>query len=148
MERIVLAVDPGRARCGIAVFRGQAVLARSVVVREALGPALAALRRRFAIMEAVVGDRTGATDVVAVVRRELPGVAVTLVDETGTTLEARHLYFADHPPRGWRRLLPSGLRTPPEPYDDYAAVALARRRAARGLPANFHGASPEEEESP
>lgn len=144
----MLAVDPGRARCGIAVVSGRSVLARSVVAREALGEALAALRRRFAITEALVGDRTGAADVVATVRREMPGLPVALVDEAGTTLEARRLYFADHPPRGWRRLLPSGMRTPPEPYDDYAAVALARRRFAGGLPPNFHRASPEEEESP
>ncbi|HKM17981.1 MAG TPA: pre-16S rRNA-processing nuclease YqgF, partial [Limnochordia bacterium] len=32
-----------------------------------------------------------------------------------------------HPPRGWRRLLPVSLQTPPVPIDDYVAVILAQR---------------------
>jgi hypothetical protein len=49
------------------------------------------------------------------------------VDERETTLRARALYFADHPPRGWRRLIPLGLQLPPRPIDDYAAILIARR---------------------
>jgi len=147
MARLVLAVDPGRRKCGIAVVSETAVLVRHVVPRDRLGEMLRSLRARFALTEAVVGDRTGAGDVVAEVRRELSALPVALADERGTTLEARRLYFAEHPRRGWRRLLPVGLQVPPEPYDDYAAVALARRRAARKAPPNFHGASSKEEDS-
>jgi hypothetical protein len=146
MEPVILAVDPGRGKCGVAVVSTTAVLARDVVSIVGLGDLFRSLRTRFAFAEAVVGDRTGAGDVVAAIRRELPDVHVTLADEAGTTLEARRLYFAEHPPRGWRRLLPLSLLVPPEPYDDYAAVALARR-AASGVPANFHGTSPKGEDS-
>jgi hypothetical protein len=52
-------------------------------------------------------------------------VPLRAVDEHGTTLRARARYFTDHPPRGWRRLIPRSLQTPPEPYDDYVAVLLA-----------------------
>jgi RNase H-fold protein (predicted Holliday junction resolvase) len=143
MGRIVLAVDPGRGKCGLAVLDGDAVLARAVVSRDDLGASIRSLKRKFTIAEIVVGNRTTAEAVSAVVRGELPGVPVSFVDETGTTLEARRLYFTEHPPRGWRRLVPRGLRVPPEPYDDYAAVALARRRAAGGLPAKLDETSPE-----
>jgi RNase H-fold protein (predicted Holliday junction resolvase) len=148
MAQAVLAVDPGREKCGLAVLDGTVVLARAVVPRDELAAMLRAWRGKFPIREVVVGNRTSAGEVAAVVRRELPGVPVALGDETGTTLEARRLYFAEHPPRGWRRIIPPGLRLPPEPYDDYAAVVLARRYAAQGLPANLDEGSRKEEESP
>ncbi|HLA24526.1 MAG TPA: pre-16S rRNA-processing nuclease YqgF [bacterium] len=148
MGDAVLAVDPGREKCGLAVVDGAAVLARAVVTRDHLSARLRSWKQRFAITEVVVGNRTGAEEVAAVIRLELPGVTLTLGDEAGTTLEARRLYFADHPRRGWRRLVPVGLQVPPEPYDDYAAVVVARRRLAGRLPANFDRASRKEEESP
>lgn len=148
MRDAILAVDPGREKCGLAVVDGAAVLARAVVMRDDLGMALRSLKQRFALTEVVVGNRTGADETAAVIRLELPGVSVTLGDEAGTTLEARRLYFADHPRRGWRRLIPLGLQLPPEPYDDYAAVVLARRRLAGRLPSNLDRASRKEEESP
>jgi len=89
-------------------------------------------RHRVAL--AVVGNRTGSAEVLAELTRIVPGLAVVLVEEAGTTLEARRLYFADHPPRGWRRLVPRSMQLPPEPYDDYAAIALARRYLRRGPP--------------
>jgi len=61
---------------------------------------------------------------------ELDGAAfefVELVDERETTLLARARYFADHPPRGWRRLVPRGMLLPPRPIDDYAALLIAER---------------------
>jgi hypothetical protein len=65
--------------------------------------------------------------------RGLP-VAVCLAEEAETTLVARRRYFRDHPPRGWRRLLPLSLQVPPEPYDDYAAAIIGERYLhARGL---------------
>ena len=33
----------------------------------------------------------------------------------------------EHRPKGIARLIPKGMRTPPEPIDDYAAVILAER---------------------
>ena len=63
------------------------------------------------------------------------GLPIHLVDEYETSRGARNLYFADHPPRGWRRLLPIGLQLPPRPIDDYAAILIARRFLARGAEA-------------
>jgi RNase H-fold protein (predicted Holliday junction resolvase) len=148
MSHVVLAVDPGREKCGLAVVDGPAVLARAVTAPGDLGAIVRSWKQEFAIAEILVGNRTSAEEVSAVLRGELPDVPMSLVDESGTTLEARRLYFAEHPPRGWRRLLPAGLQVPPEPYDDYAAVAVARRRLAQRLPGSLHGASRKKEESP
>jgi hypothetical protein len=55
------------------------------------------------------------------------GPPVRLVDEYETTRRARELYVAEHPPRGWRRLVPRGLLSPDRPIDDYAAILIGRR---------------------
>lgn len=73
----------------------------------------------------VVGNGTGSAAVAARLRSR--GLVPELVDEEGTTLAARELYFRDHPARGLARLLPRGLRSPPRPVDDYAAYAIALR---------------------
>jgi len=75
-----------------------------------------------AVEHVIVGDGTGCKQVFVILQGlEVP---VRLVAERGSTLGARRRYFRDHPPRGWRRLLPLSLQVPPEPYDDYAAQLL------------------------
>ena len=125
----VLAVDPGREKCGVAVCGPEGVVARQVVPL----PELDGIVRRWAAGHGVdvvlVGDQTGAKQVL----NRLSGlpVPVTSVRERGTTLLARRRYFRDHPPRGWRRLLPLSFQVPPEPYDDYAAVVIAETYLAQ-----------------
>jgi RNase H-fold protein (predicted Holliday junction resolvase) len=128
--RVVLAIDPGRGKCGVAVCAPGAVLARAVTSPEALPALIEEWQRRFSVTEIVIGNRTGGEAVRDAVRRAA-GRPIGLVDEAGTTLRARARYFAEHPPRGWRRFVPRGLLTPPEPYDDYAAVLLAEAALAQ-----------------
>ena len=71
----------------------------------------------------LVGDGTGSSTVQKVLKSR--NIAYEIVDEWGSSLAARDLYFRDHPPTGLQRFLPKGLRTPPELIDDYAAYALA-----------------------
>ncbi len=51
-------------------------------------------------------------------------ISVRIVDEYGTTLEGRRLYWKLHPPKGLMKLLPTSLRTPPRDIDDLAAWAI------------------------
>ncbi|MDR7485847.1 MAG: hypothetical protein QN187_11010 [Armatimonadota bacterium] len=122
--RVVLAVDPGRTKCGVAVCAPGEVRARAIVAPQALPALVSDWQARYGVTLIVVGNRTGSADVMASLR-EVATVPLRLVEEAGTTLRARARYFAEHPPRGWRRLIPLGLQTPPEPYDDYVAVLLA-----------------------
>lgn len=123
-RRVVLAVDPGHAKCGVAVCEPGKIHARVVVPREALPALVRDWQSRYAVTDVVVGNRTASSEVIALLADA--GVApVSVVEEEGTTLRARARYFAEHPARGWRRLVPRTLQTPPEPYDDYAAVLLA-----------------------
>jgi hypothetical protein len=56
-----------------------------------------------------------------------------VLNEHGTTLAARRRYWELFPPRGWRRLLPEGLRLPPRDWDDVAAQLLLERWLGRRL---------------
>ena len=122
---IVLAIDPGRDKCGIAVLSPQGdVLLYEIVPTGALETRVSELAAEYA-PRIIMGD--GTTSAAAKARIEAQVGAVTLVDEYRTTEEGRRLYWAENPPRGWRRLVPRGLLTPAVPVDDFAAVALARR---------------------
>ena len=52
---------------------------------------------------------------------------IVLFPEKFTTLDARKRYWIENPPKGLWKLVPEGLRLPPRPYDDYAAVLLGER---------------------
>jgi len=119
----VLAVDPGREKCGVAVSGPEGIVASRVVGILDLPALVRDWVETYGVRVVVVGNQTGSKRVFDIMK-SLP-VKVEGVAERGSTLLARRRYFADHPPRGWKRLIPRSLQIPPEPYDDYAAVVLA-----------------------
>lgn len=121
----LVAFDPGRD-IGYAVVgaSGELLEGRVLTAAELDQLALPAGAR------VVVGSGTGSAELLA--RLAARGVEAQLVDERGTTLEARDLYFRDHPPRPPLAWLPRGLWVPPRPVDDYAAYAIALRFLAAG----------------
>ena len=121
----VLAIDPGRDKCGIAVLSPQGdVLLHEILPTGALETRVSEIAAEYS-PRIIIGY--GTTSAAAKARIEAQFGAVTLVDEYRTTEEGRRLYWAENPPSGWRRLMPRGLLTPTVPVDDFAAVALARR---------------------
>ena len=125
---MLLGVDPGTAKCGLAVLDEQgAVLERAVVDLEELPAVLGELDRRYTVTQVALGNRTGSGRVEEILRGALPGASVARVGEHRSTEEARRLFWEYHPPRGWRRLVPRTMLVPPEPLDAYAAEVLARR---------------------
>ncbi len=135
MTRVaVLGVDPGRVKAGYALVGADgAVLVQGIVPVEALLERLRAIVAAHRVDLVALGSGTG--DPALLERLQALERPVHVVDERETTRYARRLYFDEHPPRGWRRLLPRGLQVPPRPIDDYAAVLIARRLlAAQGGP--------------
>lgn len=129
-KHIVLAVDPGRAKCGVAVVASEGgALARMVVATEGLWRVLRKLVAEHRVSVAVVGDRTGSERVWREVHNlcEARGLPVHRVDEHGSTQAGRLRYWQENPRKGWRRLFPPAWLTPPERFDDYVAVVLAER---------------------
>lgn len=117
---MIVAFDPGR-NVGVAYVGEDGRLQRRVIVT------LETVDRLDVPVGAVVlvGDGTGSRALCA--RLEALGVNVQTVAEQGTSLQARELYYRDHPARGLTRLLPVGMRSPPVGIDDYAAYAIALR---------------------
>lgn len=115
---MIIALDPGR-NIGVAFVSSDGVLGFHNVMD------LGQLERlEFPPNTTVlVGDGTGSEVVQKLlVQRD---IKFEVVDEWGSSLTARKLYFCDQPPRGLQRLLPQGMRSPPVLIDDYAAYALA-----------------------
>lgn len=131
-ERTVLAVDPGSAKCGLAVVHRDAagklhVRWRRIVPVEDLPEAVREAHAIAPLALIVVGDGTRSQATVAAIRAASPSVGILVVDERDTTMHARERYWEHHPRRGWRRLLPATMQVPPEPVDDFVAVILAER---------------------
>lgn len=131
MDDAVIAVDPGREKCGLAVVgRTGEVFMKAVVAAGRLPAVVAELAARHRITTVVLGNRTGSQAAAAVLAgvgtAEKP-LTVKAVDEHRSTDQARARYWRDNPPRGLARLVPVTLRVPPVPVDDYVAVILAER---------------------
>ncbi len=121
----VLAIDPGREKCGVAVLATDGrILVQEVVVTAELDAVVGALIAAY-IPIVIMGN--GTTSAAAKARVEALGYEVILVDEYRTTDAAKRAYWEAHPPRGWRRLVPRGMLVPPVPVDDFVAVILAQR---------------------
>jgi len=128
LQPCVLAIDPGSAKCGLAIVardgvtRFQAVVSTENVVARA--QELAVLHRPDAI---VVGNGTGSKPLLLQLQAAGLPAPLVPVDESYTSQAARVRYLETNPPRGWQRLVPRSLRTPPVAYDDYVALILAER---------------------
>ena len=123
---------PGRSKAGFAVVGPDGgVLARGIETIETLQGRLLLVVAGCGIDAIALGRGTNGRAVRSLL--EGFGLPIHWVDEFETSRAARGLYFVDHPPRGWRRLIPLGLQLPSGPVDDYAAIVIARRFLARGV---------------
>ena len=131
MMKNYLSIDPGREKCGLAVLKEDGtVLARRRIATTALREAVDELLRQYEPTACLLGNGTGSKTFAALLKEVLQksdNCGIMTVDETATTEAARRLYWRHNPPTGWRQLLPLSMLVPPEPVDDWAAVALAQR---------------------
>lgn len=130
---IVLALDPGRAKCGIAVVEKAPapgdkprVLHREIVETPRVVARVLPLIAQHGVEALLVGNATGGAMLARALREALPhGFPIRLVEEAFTSQRAKGRFLQENQPRGLQRLLPAGLRSPPVPIDDYAALLLA-----------------------
>jgi len=142
----VLAVDPGSSKCGVAVVDSAGrVLFRGITPTSRVAALAAELAGRHGLRAVVLGGGTGSGPVRRALEAAVAGMPLEVVDEEHTSEAARALWSRLNPPRGWRRLLPAGLRVPDCPYDDLVAVILAQRwwAAAPGDASPAPGAQPD-----
>lgn len=131
-ERTVLAIDPGTAKCGLALVRRDAdskieLVWRKIAPTENLVDIVDEAVAQAKIDLLVIGSGTGSRRIIDSLRENRAGLNILVVDEKETSLQARERYWEHHPRRGLRRLLPATLQMPPEPFDDFVALILAER---------------------
>ena len=133
---LILAVDPGSAKSGLALVDGAgALLEQRVVPDDSVASAVKEVPGDRRPDVVVLGAGTTSARMRGLLTQLFPGLAIDEVDEAGSTLEARRLWLRTVPPRGLSRLLPGALRCALQAgeLDGYAAWVLARRwLGARG----------------
>lgn len=127
-----MAIDPGTDKCGMALVRRDGegslhLLWRAVVPRGEVVGKVGESTSMSPHSLLIVGRGTGSKELVRQISDALPSEALLLVDEQDTTWQARERYWEHNPRKGWRRLLPASMQTPPEPVDDFVALILAER---------------------
>ncbi len=125
-------LDPGRSKCGLVLVDAQALQVKQAAI---LSPeatlAWLGYWQRQGLGALVLGDGTGSKP-----WRQRAGqlaLSLHLAAEHGTTLAARQRYWELFPPRGWRRLVPQGMRLPGRDLDDLAAQLLVERHLGQQL---------------
>ena len=130
-QQRILAIDPGREKCGIAVCDEQlGVIRQAIVSVDNLIGNVDAWCRDFGCSTIVVGNKTACKLVLGMLAHfvtENTENCIVTVEEHKTTEEARRRYWQANPPAGFRRLIPQGLLVPPCAIDDFAAIILAER---------------------
>lgn len=125
---MILAIDPGKDKCGLALFNKEGrVLEQKIVKRKDLFRLLPHYHETTTI---VIGDSANGREINEELQQHHLKQNISLFPERETTRQARQHYWQAHPPRGWRRLVPASLLTPPVPVDDFAAVIIGRNYLA------------------
>lgn len=130
-EKAILAIDPGKDKCGLAIVNySLLVLSKKIVDRIEFQSYLSQLINIYDIREIIIGDGTFYNEVL----KEIKGITdipVKIVDEAYTTMEAEKRYWQE---KGWlwKKLLFFIHWKPGRPLDDYVAVILAERYLQNG----------------
>ncbi|UFP94517.1 resolvase [Gloeobacter morelensis] len=128
---MILGIDPGRSKCGLAlVGLDRKLYFRSVVASDQLLQQVERLLEEFSVAALVIGDQTTSEYWQAQLRAAFPEVRLVAVPERRSSEQARSRYWQFNPPRGLNRLLPQDFRVPPEAYDDVVALILVERYLA------------------
>ena len=125
---MILAIDPGRDKTGIAVVTsGGGVEIKKIISTDCVDSYLQRLMNNYNIESIVIGNGTTSDRFVKRLEELDLQISIELVDEAYSTREAEKRYRAEHPLRGWKRFLKLVEWKPDRPVDDYVAVILAER---------------------
>lgn len=129
---MLLSLDPGKDKCGIAVLD----LSRNILEKKIISPQdiplqIPLLVAKYGISVIVVGKSAFGKKIEKELLKLELKTNIIFVSEKYSTLEARRRYWQENKPKGLWRLIPTSLRVPPVPIDDYAAVILGERYLKR-----------------
>ena len=130
-ENQIISIDPGREKCGIAVVHNSLnIIYKAIIETAYLSETVKELAENHSINMIIIGDGTTSQAAQRALNKiKVKGQALIIisVNEYRTTDDARKRYWAENPPNGFKRLIPTTLQVPPVPVDDYVAIILAER---------------------
>jgi len=127
---MILGFDPGRDKCGIAVMAcDRKIVYQKVVPSPQALATISLLCQQYPIEQIVLGNQTTSQMWLNQIKNLFSNdlIAISLVDERNSSLEARDRYWQIYPPQGLAQLIPKGMRIPPRPVDDIVAILLIER---------------------
>lgn len=125
---IVISIDPGRSKVGIALVNNYSgCMSRKVVSKHDIGAQVAKYKRDYPEAVIICGDATASEEILEEIRDYNIKDEITMVDERNTTIEARELYWARHKKPWFLFFIPKSMIKPSRNIDDYAAYAIALR---------------------
>ena len=128
MTKLYLGIDPGRSKTGLALVNGAGKIVKlHIAESKNIDNEIVEFIKNSCPVHIVLGNGTNSRNIGESVKRILNDVMVNVVEEAHSTEEARTLYWKENPPKGLKKLIPSGMLVPPVPLDAYAAVILLRR---------------------
>ncbi|MBR1730127.1 MAG: pre-16S rRNA-processing nuclease YqgF [Selenomonadaceae bacterium] len=124
---MILAIDPGRDKCGVVVMSESGEIKFQKVIETInFSTTILELEKDFDLRIVILGNGTTSKELKLTIEKII-SIPIKVVDEKHTTEEARKLYWIKNPPQGWRKLLPTTMQVPPMPVDDLVAEILAKR---------------------
>lgn len=128
MKDLVIAIDPGREKCGIAVVhRQKGVLFKKIINSEQLAEAVSSNSNDYQTNLVILGSGTSSLKAREKLQAANNKFEILIVDEYRTTDAARIRYWQENPPQGFKRFFPVTMLVPPVPVDDYAAIIIAEK---------------------
>ena len=126
---MILGLDPGRDKCGLAVMKQtKQIVAHFIVDSNQTVSTIQQLCKEYNIDLIVMGDGTTSKYWYHKIKSSLTNkISIVTINESNSTLEARDRYWLMHPPQGFQRIIPQGFRVPPCPVDDIVAILLIER---------------------
>lgn len=127
-QKWILAIDPGSDKVGYAVVNYDFSHGdMGVVYLSEIHNIFEKYCRNNGPSAVIVGNGTAASVLCRLYNDMEINIPVRFADEKNTTFKARARYFAEHPPKGFWRIVPLGMQTPSVPIDDYAAWLIGER---------------------
>ena len=128
-EEVMVAIDPGTVKCGVAILDYSGLLIEGFSVnRSSFISQFKETLTLHSPLQCIVGDGTSSKALISEIQENC-SIPVVVIDEFGSTLEARKLWAESEWSTGIYKYVPLIIKTLFEPssLDSYAAWALGLR---------------------
>ena len=125
---MLMGIDPGRNKCGVAVLtdEGKEVL-KEISKTSDLSKKLEELLQDYSIDKIILGNGTYADKVFNILKLFFDEKEIIFVEEENSTYIAEEKYLKENPPLGLSFLNKVMKFKPKRPLDDYTAVVLVEK---------------------